>query len=142
MKVISNLRPYDLNSLSFHVIVFRFELDWYRKFIDHYERCILVHYYHSCQFKFKSIPNIVFQSHCTQTHTHIHLYLDLEKHNMRFLFKFYWLIHVRGYSNCLALAILTPRVSQSWAESQCSIRVYKRRTRIQSRNTQPVDPWL
>ena len=85
LKVISNLRPYDLNSLSFSVMVFKFEFDLYRKFIDHYERCILVHYYHSCQFKFKSIPNIVFQSHCTQTHTHIHLHINLQKTKYRVL---------------------------------------------------------
>ena len=58
-------------------MVFQFEFDLHRKFIDHYERCILVPYYHLCQVKFKSVPKIVFQAHCTQAHTHIHLHTAL-----------------------------------------------------------------
>ena len=69
-------------------MVFQFEFDLYRKFIDHYERCMLVPYYHLCQVKFKSVPKIVFQAHCTQTHAHIHLHTSLQKLDIGFLFKF------------------------------------------------------
>ena len=48
--------------------------DLHRKFIEHYERCILVPYSHSCQVKFKSVPNILFEAlhsnTCTHTFTH------------------------------------------------------------------------
>ena len=83
----SNLRPCDLNSLSFHVMVFQFEFDLYRKYKDHYESCILVPYYTHVKSSLKSIQNIIFQAHCTQTHTHIHLHTDLQKQNMSFLCK-------------------------------------------------------
>ena len=69
-------------------MVFQFEFDLQRKFIDHYERCILVSYYHTCQVKFKRVPIIVFQTHCTQTHTHTHVHIDLQKQNLSYLFKF------------------------------------------------------
>ena len=69
-------------------MVFQFEFDLHRKFIDHYERCILVPYFHSCQVKFKSVPNIVFQALCTQTHAHIHLHTSLQELDIGFLFKF------------------------------------------------------
>ena len=75
-------------------MVFQFEFDLRRKFIDHYERCILVPYSHSCQVKFKSVPKIVFQEHCTQTHAHIHLHTSLQKQFDEVLFKLSWLIYV------------------------------------------------
>ena len=60
--------------LIIYVMVSQFEFDLHRTFIDHYERCILVPYYHSCQVKFKSIPNIVSQAHCTQSNTCTHTF--------------------------------------------------------------------
>ena len=68
-------------------MVFQFEFDLHRKFIDHYERHVLVPYSHSCQVKFKSVPNIVFQAYCTQAHTHIHLHTDLQKQFDEVLYK-------------------------------------------------------
>ena len=70
-------------------MVFQFEFDLHRKFIDHYERCILVPYSHSCQVKFKNVPKIVFQAHCTQTHAHMHLHTSLQELDIEFLFKFF-----------------------------------------------------
>ena len=69
-------------------MVLQFDFDLCRKFIVQYERCILVPYYHSCQVNFKSVPNIDFQAHCTQTHAHIHLHTSLQKLDIGFLFKF------------------------------------------------------
>ena len=57
--------------------------DLHRKFIDHYERCILLPYYHTCQVKFKRVPIIVFQ-----THAHIHLHISLQELDIGFLSKF------------------------------------------------------
>ena len=68
-------------------MVFQFEFDLHRKFIEHYERCILVPYSHSCQVKFKSVPKIIFQAHCTQTHALIHLPTSLQELDIGFLFK-------------------------------------------------------
>ena len=68
-------------------MVFQFEFDLHRKFIDHYERCILVPYSHSCQVKFKSVPNILFRA-LHQTHAHIHLHTSLQELDIGFLFKF------------------------------------------------------
>ena len=64
----------------------KFDLQW--KFIAHYERCILLPYYHTCPVKFKSVLIIVFQTHCTQTHAHIHLHTSLQELDIGFLFKF------------------------------------------------------
>ena len=68
-------------------MVFQFEFDLCRKYIDHYERYILVPYSHSCQVKFKSVPKIVFQAHCTQTHALIHFHTSLQELDIGFLFK-------------------------------------------------------
>ena len=73
---------------SFRLMVFQFEFDLHKKVIPHYERGILVPYYHSCQVKFKRVPIIVFQTHCTQTQAHIHLHTSLRELDIGFLFKF------------------------------------------------------
>ena len=51
------------------------KFDLQRKFIDHYERCILLPYYHTCQVKFKKTTNYYFSNTlhsntCTHTFTH------------------------------------------------------------------------
>ena len=61
---------------------------------------------------FKSVPNIVFQTHCTQTHAHLHLHTSLQELDIGFLSKFSQLICVGNSVNCLALVKLTPEVSQ------------------------------
>ena len=72
---------------SFHLMVFEFEFDLHRKFIDHYERCVLVPYSQSCQVKFKSVPNIVFQA--ALKHIHTYIYTQICKSNlMRFYISF------------------------------------------------------
>ena len=69
-------------------MVFQFEFDLHRKFMDHYERCILVPYSHSCQVKFKSIQNIVFQE-ISLKHIHTYIYTQISKSNlMRFYLNF------------------------------------------------------
>ena len=69
-------------------MIFQFKFDLHRKFIDHYERCILVSYYHTCQVKLQRLPIIIFQAHCTQTHALIHLHTSLQKLDIEFLSKF------------------------------------------------------
>ena len=60
------------------------------EFIAHYGRCILVSYYHSCQVKFKSIQNIVFQEISLK---HIHTFTHrFAKQSDEVFFKFSWLI--------------------------------------------------
>ena len=74
--------------IKFQLMVFQFKFDLHRKFIAHYEMCILLPYYHTCQVKFKRVPIIVFQTHCTQTHAHIHLHTSLQELDIGFLSKF------------------------------------------------------
>ena len=69
-------------------MIFQFEFDLHRKFIAHYERCILLPYLPHMSSKFKRVPIIVFQTHCTQTHAHIHLHTSLQELDIGFLSKF------------------------------------------------------
>ena len=75
---------------SFHLMVFEFEFDLHRKFIDHYERCILVPYYHSCEVKFKSIQNIVFQKNSLNTFTHTFTHRFAKAKHLSIYLSFSW----------------------------------------------------
>ena len=62
---------------------FPFGFDLHRKFIDHYEMCILLPYYHTCQVKFKRVPN------CFSSTLHSYIYTQVCKSNlMRFYLSF------------------------------------------------------
>ena len=92
------------------------------EFIAHYGRCILVSYYHSCQVKFKSIQNIVFQE-ISLKHIHTCIYTQICKtKTLKYLFKFFLVIYRWCHVNCLSLANLTPEVSHPFASHtlECS----------------------
>ena len=59
-------------------MVFQFKFDLHRKFIDHYEKYILVPYSHLCQVKFKRVPIIVFK-YIALKHMHTYIYTQVCK---------------------------------------------------------------
>ena len=65
-------------------MVFKFEFDLYRKFIEHYERYVLVHCYHLFQVKCWKHTK-----YC-KTHAYTYMYTYLQNQNIRYLFKFSW----------------------------------------------------